>query len=1531
MSFDKNSNFNREANFTGVKFGENKPVLEVELNELQEIQNEARADIVRDSIPSGFVQLGDLDFEYMKNNENQVKLKTDSVAYVNGYKINIPKDTIINIGKAPEKEAREDLVFLEVWKEEVTSDSVLTKNGGEGQVEIPNKIKDDRYPIETSHRVALKWRIRHVADVDFEKYSLDGFSTRYNNNNYLSQSNTMLTAQGGNDAPFDTPCTNFMRGFRPCSLISNEAYNYKNTIFPYVDRGLYISGAPTADMKLLNKTMDGYVYAIPMFRLYRKPSCGKSIPFEYNKINPKVDYSKFTALMKEEKVERVVNETIKGNSLVNLMDCKGVVSNFSSTVTTNGATYDKNTNSIQINIASVTSTPNYAMLGCHYDKFHNNIKAETPYTIIFNSVGSIHPIAVASMSGTSSYILFNADCSPRPGRQKVSFVSPTNVAYVSDRRLFFKFDSSHIVANAKIDIRNIMILEGDWTDKEIPEYFEGLKSLGEEEHNLIEVKTGVIDENTYDPCDGNVKLSTAPNVTHVMSDNTIIPTFEAEVKRGETKLSDLTAFGKLETVGDETIELTKIKGRTLQNLLEFKNINNSSLINSSKEIVVKGSNEASVSCAFGETPLLKSNTEYTVFVNIKKSTNYSSDKFVQLTFGDKVTQIYLGEGAKKVKFTTPSKITSYNAIFYFWEDYQVNEGSLTIGDFMLFEGDHTNTPLEELPYVEGIKSVGETEDNKVVVRRCAKNLFNKKEVKIYKGLYFNRASNGTVMRGLMTTSILFKNIPNTRLVISKKPTTRFAIAFTDSDTLYTSLPINNLIMNGDTSTELLIENSGSYKYMMAYIDNNNATDEETQSIIDSIQLEEVGSEISQATPFEPYKEYRQEIHLKEPLRSLPNGVCDEIVGNKVIRRVGKVILDGSENWRQVSHTGPVNTIYFEIEFKAKTTQILSDKFKSIKTVTGDEEGIIYASQWNVLGIRISTQKASDLNSFKQWLQANPTTVYYELANPVEEEIEHYYDKESVKTYQLEEPLRGLPNGVKDEIKEGVLIRRCDELVFNGTENWHYADTQNNADTCLFAFKGETKWNLKPTDVHSISHISTQFGAKTHHLLYYPVSEEGTSISESGTFYVRINKNKLETQNVAGFKTWLQSNLIRIVYEMDSPIEIPLKEVNSDTADFSHKKHFKEGNFLREIPGGVKDEVVVNKVITRLGRIKLTGSETWTIHTSHNKHLSFGLAVGTVNSINMGEVSRNTIISDKLPTSPLAFGSNDVGGIRYTNSIYISIDKTLLATPDATGFKAWLNKNPVTVIYELASYTEAEKTAENGLINPCHPFNTYCGSMYVGNGINEVLVENAIPKSEDIIINTPFREISGRDKVNDCRYKKVAEGYDTMDKTSKSANLVDTRNFVNFVSTPNVAKVDTNVYPITLKSPKIKFSIFSNGVAIADDKFAIRFCDKDLKEITWWAATKINREVELVPNFREIAYIRLYHNNLVSTNKTIDGICITYQDGDSSKLVPFVPCEVAFENTEENDIEDLRHQVSLTGFNYDQVLNESFDKLLRGEL
>ena len=504
--FSKGSTFNKDANFQGVKFGADAPLLETELNELQDIQTEARADIIRDSIPSGFVQLGELDFDYMLNNENCVKLKTDSVAYVNGYKINIPKDTVINIGKAPEKDAREDLLFLEVWKEEVTKDSQLTVAGGEGQASTSNNILDSRVNQETSRRVALKWRIRHCANVDYNKFP-EGLGY------YNGVFNLPVQAQGGNAEPL-----NYVTG-EEMNFARISAFKYRHDRIQYNtgnieladDYGIYLAGSGKSfSSPSVLKTLDGYVYAIPMFKLYRKPSCGKAIPFEYQKINPKVDYSKFTELMKEERVERVISETIQGQSLVILLNYKSTWK---------------------------TTSWNNVIPYCSL------LKENTKYTlIVFISNWNINKAITLEGNVTNQYTQFlPSNSCIILGNGVYKFCLTTKSSFDSLQGCLY---SVHNPSETKgtCDI-TISILEGDWTNKPIPKYFTGLKSVGEDE-SLITVKNSILNESSYDPSTGTPKLNTVSGTNYISSDNLIMPTIEGQVKRGEAKVSDLTTFDR---------------------------------------------------------------------------------------------------------------------------------------------------------------------------------------------------------------------------------------------------------------------------------------------------------------------------------------------------------------------------------------------------------------------------------------------------------------------------------------------------------------------------------------------------------------------------------------------------------------------------------------------------------------------------------------------------------------------------------------------------------------------------------------------------------------------------------------------------------------------------------------------------------------------------------------------------------------------------------------------------------------------------
>lgn len=264
--FSVYSNFNKSANFTSVKIGAQSKVLEVEFNEMQQIQEESRIDILRDSIPSGFVSISDLDYVYMSTSPNQIKLISDSVMYVNGYRITIPAGTIITLNAPPTTGYREDLIFIEVWKEEVDYTKTITSGGQDGGTVIANTIRDGRLGVETSKRIQLRWRFRVVDGVDFATYSADGFN-KGTSARALTDYNGSVRGQGGNSLPLDSTDTNgyglFTNNLQRPAMSSLKNIN---------DVGLYVAGDGNQTSKDLLKTADGYVYAIPMFKVKRRNS-----------------------------------------------------------------------------------------------------------------------------------------------------------------------------------------------------------------------------------------------------------------------------------------------------------------------------------------------------------------------------------------------------------------------------------------------------------------------------------------------------------------------------------------------------------------------------------------------------------------------------------------------------------------------------------------------------------------------------------------------------------------------------------------------------------------------------------------------------------------------------------------------------------------------------------------------------------------------------------------------------------------------------------------------------------------------------------------------------------------------------------------------------------------------------------------------------------------------------------------------------------------------------------------------------------
>lgn len=157
-----------------------------------------------------------------------------------------------------------------------------------------------------------------------------------------------------------------------------------------------------------------------------------------------------------------------------------------------------------------------------------------------------------------------------------------------------------------------------------------------------------------------------------------------------------------------------------------------------------------------------------------------------------------------------------------------------------------------------------------------------------------------------------------------------------------------------------------------------------------IQLEESSSE----TAYEDHKTNILRTSEEVVLREV-NGVQDtyNALTGEYTKRIGEKVLCGEtvEDWRDFRNTFIEKTetidVYLINPEQKSNSNLLCDKMRTTSkgTYMNDEEGISCSggSGLNVW-VSISKNKLSTPNKegFKQWLQSNPLTVQYELAEPV---------------------------------------------------------------------------------------------------------------------------------------------------------------------------------------------------------------------------------------------------------------------------------------------------------------------------------------------------------------------------------------------------------------------------------------------------------------------------------------------------------------------------------------------------------------------
>ena len=128
--------------------------------------------------------------------------------------------------------------------------------------------------------------------------------------------------------------------------------------------------------------------------------------------------------------------------------------------------------------------------------------------------------------------------------------------------------------------------------------------------------------------------------------------------------------------------------------------------------------------------------------------------------------------------------------------------------------------------------------------------------------------------------------------------------------------------------------------------------------------------------------------LDQPLRSLPNGVKDELVIEngraKIIKRIGNVVLDGTESWIKLQ-IGSTGKYYFQhtpsnLGQVTSNSSVLSNYF--VQSTTWSEQSVgIWFDKNLIIKTEGSLNNTETVDDFKTWLSTHNTQVDYELAEP----------------------------------------------------------------------------------------------------------------------------------------------------------------------------------------------------------------------------------------------------------------------------------------------------------------------------------------------------------------------------------------------------------------------------------------------------------------------------------------------------------------------------------------------------------------------
>lgn len=460
------------------------------------------------------------------------------------------------------------------------------------------------------------------------------------------------------------------------------------------------------------------------------------------------------------------------------------------------------------------------------------------------------------------------------------------------------------------------------------------------------------------------------------------PTANDRINQMETHLLDTTSttieterkFTTVDATNNGYFEDVKLEGKTLVNLIKDGNVQKN--LGKGKATLAK----------YSYNRMLDVDKMYTFICKVS-NVEEKGDNRPSISFNSGVngSGIRVDSGLNILTFKNNVSLVSDNQLWIFYSNTSSVTSTKPCVDYVLIlEGDHTNNPPE---YFEGLVSIGQDVEEFSVESSSAY-----KDILYRDGYVAEYNANGHIV-SIAGGSNMFGE------VVKVKPNTSYTVKFNENSTFnpriygYTYTP--KCPVTTPHQQTILQTNSLDKDYTVTFTTLSNVNylfigryDGKEFNTNYQLKYASTGIEVTFNKDKKPLLYYNPTTKTWEKPVLREWDTIEKHSDGKYYyhKRSGEVVLNGSESWVADSiavHT-TVNRYFVPFPKAQGLSRLFCDNFTVLDTTNINVEGVLIGSDKSIYcNIAKSKLSIQDVEGFKAWLKANPTTIVYQL---VQEEI-----------------------------------------------------------------------------------------------------------------------------------------------------------------------------------------------------------------------------------------------------------------------------------------------------------------------------------------------------------------------------------------------------------------------------------------------------------------------------------------------------------------------------------------------------------------